>query len=406
MLSSMRTVLVLLGSLAFPAASLSAEPIYDVRVEEGRRTTSSGDTVRYELYVPETAPGPRPTVVLTHGFARSLRYQRNNARYLAERGGFLVLVPNLVSLLGGAPDQLRNIENTADHVRWLVARSLTTGDSIEGRVDRARLGLAGHSAGGAVSFEAALALASTDTPVEALALLDAVPWRRTTRVANELPPMDVASFTSEPSPCNAFGNVQKLEEDLRFPTEEVRIVGGTHCDPENPTDFLCKLACGGGSTEGQSRYQELTQLFFANAFGEEENDAYRSALDALENAGAVERTALGPDVAVSLRVDGRRGVALDRGDGPLRVTADVFARPTSRQATWYVGLRTHPKTYWVTPRGLRRLPAAFARFEPVPLDDLLLYEGPRPTRAEMEVILFVIEGGRLLAYDRLTVSGS
>ena len=53
-----------------------------MHVERGRRTTSSGDSVRYELYVPEAGPGPRPAVVLTHGFARSFRYQRGNARYL------------------------------------------------------------------------------------------------------------------------------------------------------------------------------------------------------------------------------------------------------------------------------------------------------------------------------------
>jgi hypothetical protein len=402
--------------VTFALAALPASASYAVRVEEGQRVTSSGDTVRYELYIPSGPSGPsgpeameepRPAVLLNHGFARSLRFHRDNARYLAERG-VIVLVPNLVSLLGGAPAQRRNIENTADHLRWLLERSATPGDSIEGRVDPARLGLAGHSAGAAVSFEAALALVGSGTPVEALALLDGVPWPRTTRVASALPPLDFVSLTSDPSSCNAFGNVRRLEEKLRFPSEEVHLLGATHCDPESPTDVLCRIVCGGGSPDAQSRYRSLLQLFFAKAFGEDAANAYEAELEALELAGTAERRALGPDVAVSLRVDGGRGAeeSRRRPGRAIRVSVDVLARPTGEVAAWYLGLRAGGNVFWVTPGGLRTRPAPLARFEPIPLDDVPLYEGPRPAEGEIRVFLLVIEGGRLLASDRVVVSGS
>lgn len=390
-------------ALALSATTAAASPPARVWVEEGRRVASTGDEVRYELYVPETPPGARPTVVLTHGFARSLRFHRNNARYFAEHG-LLVLIPNLDSRF--APARARNVETTADHVRWLVARGTTPGDPLEGRVDPSRIGLAGHSAGGAVSFEAALALASSETPVEALLLLDGVPYLRTRAAASALPAMDFLSLTSDPSPCNAFDAVHALEAKLDFPAESVHVLGATHCDPESPTDVLCKIACGGGSPEGQSIYRELTRLFFARAFGEGPEDAYEDALEALEHEGAVEREALGPEVAVSLRVNGQRGGELSGPERGLRITMDVFAQPTEDEATWYAGIVRERRIDWVTSRGLVRHPAAFARFRPTPLDDVVIYDGPFREDGNLRVLVIAVAGGRVVAHDRVELGGS
>jgi len=74
--------------------------------------------------------------------------------YLAQRG-IVVLTPDMASLFGGEAAQLGCIADAVADVTWLAERSATPGDSLVGLVDPVRIGLAGHSAGGAVSFEAA-----------------------------------------------------------------------------------------------------------------------------------------------------------------------------------------------------------------------------------------------------------
>ena len=129
-------------------------------------------------FIPQSGPGlpqpPYPAVILTHGFARDKKFHRKNARYMAERG-ILVLTPNMSSLLGGERAQIKNMENTVDHIKWLITRSENPGDVLYGLIDPNAMGLAGHSAGGAVSFEAAIRAQTSGYPVAALCLLDAVP---------------------------------------------------------------------------------------------------------------------------------------------------------------------------------------------------------------------------------------
>ena len=276
------------GSVACPA-------LLSVRIESGTRVAVSGDAVAYDLFYPvprRYARPPYPAGVLTHGFARSKERMRANAVYLAERG-MLVLTPNLLSLLGGEADQIRNIENTADHVRWLIARGRSPGDPIEGLVDPERIGLAGHSAGGAVTQEAALALQRSGDQPAAVCLLDAVPWDRTLDTAPQLQALAFLSLRSEPSSCNASGSVRSLLGRFSFPVEDVRIVGASHCDPENPTDALCTLFCGGTSGSRRTYYQRLMFLFFKDALGvpllESPPQTYAAFLAELDAAGAVVR---------------------------------------------------------------------------------------------------------------------
>jgi len=76
--------------------------------------------------------------------------------------------------------QARNIDGAVEHVFWAL--------SLRGRggapwVDPTRVALGGHSAGGAVSLEAAVALRCRGVRVAGLVLLDAVPWPRTVATA-------------------------------------------------------------------------------------------------------------------------------------------------------------------------------------------------------------------------------
>jgi pimeloyl-ACP methyl ester carboxylesterase len=213
--------------------------------------------------------------------------------YLAERG-IVVLTPDMASLFGGEAAQLGCIEDAVADVAWLAERSVTPGDSLVGLVDPARIGLAGHSAGGAVSFEAAIDGQNTTTPVAAVCLLDAVPWDRTIARAPEFPKIPLASWRSEPGPCNDKGSVRSVLSDLPFPAEDVLIVGGTHCDPENPSDGLCALACDCSTPERQSLYQEFLYLFLRDALHApsvpSEAATYELALDEAVAAGSIVRT--------------------------------------------------------------------------------------------------------------------
>jgi pimeloyl-ACP methyl ester carboxylesterase len=284
-------VLPVLGSCkmtTLPAGPLAAD------IEEGTRRTSSGDVVAYSLFVPQALEGvaapPWPAVVLNHGFARSKAYQRNHALYMAQRG-ILVMTPDMVSLLGGESAQLRNIANTLDHVQWLRQRAADPDDSLFGLVDPDRMAMAGHSAGGAVSFEAAIDSQTSAGPVAAVVLLDAVPWDRTIERASQMQPLALASLRSEPSACNRNGRVLDVLQGLSFPVPDVRIIGATHCDPENPSDCLCGITCGPASPSSKALYQELMYLFLRDAFGlpplEGEPASYAARLDELDAQGQV-----------------------------------------------------------------------------------------------------------------------
>ncbi len=219
-----------LGSCCPPAPSPSTG-LYEVSIEQGRRPSASGGSLRYDLFIPQPDPAltppPWPAVVLSHGFARDRTRHRHNAMYLGQRG-VVVLTPDMASLLGGEAAQLRCIADLVSNVAWLAERSAAPDDALTGLVDPARIGLAGHSAGGAVSFEAAIDARSTPVPVAAVCLLDAVPWDRTIARAAELPVLPFASLRSERDACNADGNVRLLLAGFLFPTEDVLIVGASH----------------------------------------------------------------------------------------------------------------------------------------------------------------------------------
>lgn len=233
--------------------------LFPVEVETGTRESRSGIEVEYSLFVPVQKPGlplpPWPVVLLNHGFARSKKFHANTAHHMAQRG-FIVLTPDQIGL-GGSGSRDANISLTLEHLEWLRMRGRTPGDRLDGLVDPSRMALAGHSAGGAVSLEAAACSQETDHPVTALVLLDAVPWPSTVGAARNLTVPEVASFRSEPSPCNAQGSIRDALRELPFAVEDVLIVNATHCDPEGPTDILCRLFCGGSGFVPRYLYLKL-----------------------------------------------------------------------------------------------------------------------------------------------------
>ncbi|MGF1640455.1 MAG: alpha/beta hydrolase family protein [Rhodospirillales bacterium] len=279
------------ATLPWPAAA----DRFDVSVTAGTRVTAAGDTVDYLLFVPhpaaEAARLSVPAVVLTHGFARDYGRHVDTAVFLAERG-IAVMTPNMVSIAGLLLPQRRNIRNTADHARWLAARSADPQDPLYGVIDGTRIALAGHSAGGAISSEAALELQDDGPAAAALVLLDAVPYPRTVRSARSLSPLPILSLRAEPAACNAFDAVSDLVDAIPFAIEDLRVVGATHCDPEGPSDVTCALACGGRDPVRAETFRTVMYRFLAANLAipatETEDAAYERAVRGLMQRGELD----------------------------------------------------------------------------------------------------------------------
>jgi thioesterase domain-containing protein len=137
-------------------------------VETGVRH-SQGSVLAHDLYVPAEPSGV--CVLLLHGFGVDRKSLRGHAARLASNGA-LVLSPDMSSLIKGGAEaaQRRNIAQAADAAHWL---------RTERGVAAERLTLVGHSAGGAVLFEAVAALVADGYVPRSIILLDAVPWART-----------------------------------------------------------------------------------------------------------------------------------------------------------------------------------------------------------------------------------
>ena len=106
-----------------------------------------------KLVVP-TGAGPYPLLVTSHGFSAAADNQVGWAEHFASYG-FVVVVPTFPNTL--SPDA--NVD--ADAIRALVAiySNPASLSPAKGKVDGARIGLEGHSAGGLATTIAATKLA-------------------------------------------------------------------------------------------------------------------------------------------------------------------------------------------------------------------------------------------------------
>jgi dienelactone hydrolase len=358
-------------------AAPASAALFAVEVERGTRTTAAGDVIAYDLYRPVPSAGlpapPWPAVILNHGFARDRSRHALTAFVLAQRG-LVVLTPDLLNLLGGEQAQIRNIANTVDHVRWLRTRTATEGDALYGRIDTSRIALAGHSAGASISLEAAIDATAAGIDIAALVLLDGVPWPRTISLVPRLPPLSFVSLRSESGPCNAFGSGARFVEASPVPVDEITITGATHCDPENPTDALCAIACGGASAAGTLAYQRLFYLFLQDRLPlpsvETAVVRFDATVDGMVAAGSARRRSLGPTALPRLKINGRSPAdGIVPTAGTARVTLDVFVNAVRDPLEWYVAVLRPDGISWITPAGPSAVPVPIAVAPPQPLRD-------------------------------------
>ncbi|HEY9756236.1 MAG TPA: hypothetical protein V6C97_13805 [Oculatellaceae cyanobacterium] len=254
--------------LEAPRRTTPTPGLYKVRVEHGTRCTAAGTMQAYTLYIPDgdaTLPqGPFPTAMLIHGFLMTGEQHRNNAMNLAEHG-FIVITPNISKWLWGDDKRMRNVADLTDALAWITGRTGQLPDSIKGKVDDTRIGIAGNSSGGAVALELALAAQAKNIPVHALVSLDGVPWDRTADRVKDITPFKLLTLRAEPCLCNYHARMLRFLDHLNFPFDDVKVNGAHHCDLENPTTLGCYSVCGKSDNQHRMVFQNLLYLYLRDA---------------------------------------------------------------------------------------------------------------------------------------------
>lgn len=205
---------------------------------EATFTASSGCALDYYLATPTT--GFSTLVVLLHGLERANEQQRLAADHLASYG---VAVVAPTSCQASVLD-LDQAQNGLDAIE--LAHSLTSGPIL----------YAGHSAGGLAAFYAA----SQDATALAFFGLDPTEWNNiATNAASQVTVPTFAAIGSS-GVCNVDNNFVPILESLGG--RALRITEADHCDFENPTDWVCTLACG---TESNDQFSD--DEIYATALG-------------------------------------------------------------------------------------------------------------------------------------------
>ena len=218
-------VTVVVPPLALPPsdAALARPGTHATDVLAGQVRSVFGCRVDYELHHP-VAVAAGATVVMAHGFLRSLDNMRGWAEHLASHG----VATAVVSFCNSTPFAGRHDRNAVD-LRAVVDAVRPAGGAVL---------YAGFSAGGL----AALLAAADDPHAVALLALDAVDSGGLAGLAGGLT-VPALFLAAEPSPCNAQGNMLPLAAGLPA-AHIVPVPNATHCHFEDPYAVPCERICG------------------------------------------------------------------------------------------------------------------------------------------------------------------
>jgi pimeloyl-ACP methyl ester carboxylesterase len=208
--------------------------------------TVQGRSFQYDTYVPTTGTRPFPVVALGHGFSLS----KDNVKTLAQElqtDGILVVAPTMTGLAG--VDHSLNADIMIAALDAAVA---------SGQADVNRFAFGGHSAGGLAAWLAA----SRRTQAKALVLLDPVDNNLGTMQANAVMAPTLFEF-APPASCNSQNNSIPWFSMMRAPKGRLNVAMATHCEPVEPSNFICGLACGGnGSPQRGAVFRRYARAFF------------------------------------------------------------------------------------------------------------------------------------------------
>jgi thioesterase domain-containing protein len=257
----------------------------------------NGTRLPYDLYLPAGRTSALAGILLLHGFGADRHSLAGHAARLAGAGVAAVLTPDMSSLMAGGVDvaRSRNIAQAADQALWLATQPQLAGGP--------GVALAGHSAGGAVAFEAAVLLAIQGATPRGVALLDAVPWERTAAAAASWPASTVPllALRGLPDSWNMQGKMRDVLAALPAPGATVAFLPrsrhGDALDPKRNTLMLRLLGLLGapGSSE-----------LIAALLDAYMRDVFSSAPGGFEAGALAMLAAEHPD---ELKVEHRRGAA-------------------------------------------------------------------------------------------------
>jgi hypothetical protein len=272
----------------------TSQKLYQYKIEHGHRRTASGDIRGYTLYIPQSEAGlpppPFPIVLLAHGFLMTGFEQSINAKYLAEHG-FIVITPNLSRLLWGDEKRMRNIADLVDHLFWLRELAKTPHSHLSGIADPDRIAIGGNSSGGAVCLELLFEAQKANIPIQAVCMLEGVPWERSLDRVLQLKPTHLLSLRAESCICNENARMLYFLNLLKFPHDDVRINGAHHCDAENPPGFGCKFVCGKSKEVYRDLFKTLMCLYLQDALNAPSittpKESFASTVQELHHTGKV-----------------------------------------------------------------------------------------------------------------------
>jgi fermentation-respiration switch protein FrsA (DUF1100 family) len=135
-------------------------------------------TIVTQIYLPRDR-GPAPLVVFAHGNAGNPGKLTQLLSAWA-RAGYVVVAPTfpLTNDLNGAKSAVIDFANQPQDVRFVLDRVLRANGKksspLHGRIDPRRIGLAGHSLGGATAYAVAFNRCCRDRRIDAVVTMDAL----------------------------------------------------------------------------------------------------------------------------------------------------------------------------------------------------------------------------------------
>ena len=262
----------MLGVLLLAAPSAKAQPEtpgpLPVADWDAGNVDAAGASLPTRVYYPAGGGGPFPVVGVIHGASRTGSYHRVLSETLASRG-LIAVTPNIpCNFLGCDHDE--NAAQLVALLDWAVAQGATPGSRLEGLVDGERRGLVGHSWGGLASHLAA----SRDDRIDALVLLDPNDDRGVGADATGSIRAATLQLLAERSGvCNNQWEEGTITPALPEPKLHLTVVRSAHCDPEDPTDGLCAIACGGGDSSTAPTFRRYAVAWLACALAADEGVA-------------------------------------------------------------------------------------------------------------------------------------
>lgn len=255
-----RSLFVLLLLVGILAAAAWANRVPNLPVPAGivkrsEKVLLQGKEQPVDLYLPKDAQNA-PVVIVAHGFSRHRRVMAGWGILLA-KNGMIAVVPTLPAFA----DQGRNIRAIHDlialvHEPGFFGQTTPNGD----------IALMGHSAGG---FDTLIALTG-EKSVRCWVGLDPVDFGDHGLRAAKALKIPSLMLLAESGAWNRHANAIPWLSANPGSLMALRILGSSHCDPENPTSRLADLVCGQTDPKHRAVYERYAlALLRKTLFGDE-----------------------------------------------------------------------------------------------------------------------------------------